>query len=94
MKVMSHYNEPIPGLHPLLGFIVSLGLMIAAQYVHGINTIIEVMQPMPMRIPPIVLDIFQIVAYIGTSLVGTIAAIKFWAEVRGKVKAPKLPKKK
>ena len=91
---MSHYDNQIPGLHPLLGFIVSLALMIAARYVHGINAMIEIVHPIPMRVPPIFLDIFQIVAYIGTSLVGAIAAIKFLAEVRGKVKVPKLPKKK
>lgn len=91
---MSHYNDPIPGIPPILSFIITLGLMITAQQMPNLHTALEAIQPVPMRIPPIFIDIAQMLAYIGTALVGTIAVLKFWAEIRVAIKKPKAPKKK
>lgn len=93
-KSMSHYNDPIPGIPPVLSFIITLGLMITARQLPYLQAALEAIQPVPMRIPPIFVDIAQILAYIGTALVGTIAVLKFWAEVRVVIRKPKAPKKK
>lgn len=86
-----HNNEPIPGVHPFIGFLVSLTFLIAGKYMDSLTLMVELATPQSaMRVPPFMIDVLMCLAYSGTFLVGGITAYKFFKDIS----EPKKPKRK
>lgn len=78
-----HETAKVTGLHPAIVFI---GMMVAVLFTDQ--------APIPIQVPVFIIQVFQIVAYICTSLVGIVAFLKYWhSDLKHRLKFVKKRKK-
>jgi hypothetical protein len=71
-----HYQyENIPGVHPFIGFVITFSVFMCGVFLPQISFIV-----LQYHLPPIVIELGQLMAYCGTATVGIIAAYKFYKE--------------
>ena len=66
--------------HPLLNFCISVFLLATGKALHFVHTL----QVEAVHIPPVVIELFQIVAYMGGGAAGFVALHGWWKKGKGK----------
>ena len=68
---MSHSGNGLPGAHPFVQFLLAICCIVFARIAPIIDSVYT------MRVPPVFMDLGQIIAWVGAGLAGIVTVLKF-----------------